>query len=123
MKLLTSDVNLNDSSIVNINTLSLEDISEPERIGTEKAENLRELIEYFDNSFVAEEAWKSGKILPLPGVDKDYDRAKEEMREVEESLEDYLSDQKRRINNKNMKYWYSGKMRFQIEVNILSDRR
>ena len=110
----------NDSSIVNINTLSLEDFSEPNgRIGIDSAQSLRELIEYFDNSFVAEEARKSGKILPLPGVDKDYDRAKEDMRDVEESLDDYLSNQKRKIDNNKIKYWHSGKMRYQIEVTYL----
>ena len=127
LRLFTSEVDCNDSSIVNINTLSLDESgSESDITATDSTQSLRELIEFFDNSFVAEEARKSGKILPLPGVDKEYDRAKQDLKEVEERLEDNLSEQKRRIGNSNIKYWYSGKMRYQIEVtniklrNILS---
>ncbi|KAI6651060.1 hypothetical protein LOD99_5637 [Oopsacas minuta] len=117
LKLLTSEIDCNDSTIVNINTLSLDESGNENNIApTDSTQSLKELIEYFDNSFVAEEARKSGKILPLPGVDIEYDRAKEDIKEVEKSLENYLSEQKKRIGNSKIKYWYGGKMRYQIEI-------
>ena len=117
LRLLTSEVDFNDSNIVNINSLSLSEMeNEKGNTTSDSTHSLKELIKFFEYSFVAEEARKSGKIIPLPGVDKEYDRAKEDIEEVEESLEQYISEQKILIGNNKMKYWYSGKMRYQIEV-------
>lgn len=120
LRLLTSEVDFNDSNIVNINNLSLDEMENEKGNTTSDSSHsthsLKELIKFFENSFVAEEARKSGKIIPLPGVDKEYDRAKQDIKGVEQSLEQYISEQKILIGNNNIKYWYSGKMRYQIEV-------
>ena len=116
LRLLTNELDFNESNIVNINSLSLDEMENEEGNTTDSTHGLKELIKFFDNSFVAEEARKSGKIIPLPGVDKEYDRAKEDIKGVEESLEQYISEQKILLCNNNIKYWYGGKMRYQIEV-------
>jgi len=76
---------------------------------------LQNLLEYFNNAFDHQSARKEGKIIPSKGVDTDLDEANQEIRGIEEEMKVYLSEQKKHFGNQ-VKYWGTGKNRFQLEV-------
>ncbi|WAR00452.1 MSH6-like protein [Mya arenaria] len=78
--------------------------------------DIKEQLEFFDNSFDHNKAKKDGVIVPSKGVDSEYDRAIDDMRKTENNLKDYLDKQKTRIGCRSITYWGSGKNRYQMEV-------
>ena len=112
-QLLTNIMDFKDLNVVDLDKLSLE---EGEQQFIEQRRSLSQLIEYFDESFVTEESRRSGKIIPLPGVDKNYDIALEEIEAIERDLTEYLVEQKKIIGYSTIGFWHSGRMKYQMEV-------
>ena len=52
---------------------------------------LDKLLLFYHNSFDADQAKRDGKIIPSPGVNKDYDKAISDIEEVEKALKAYLN--------------------------------
>ncbi|XP_065191374.1 DNA mismatch repair protein Msh6-like [Sycon ciliatum] len=77
---------------------------------------LDELINFFQNAFDHEKAKRDGVILPRPGVNKAYDAALRDVKAVEDALQTYLEQQRKRLGSRNVNYWGTGKNRFQLEV-------
>lgn len=61
---------------------------------------LSEQISYFQNAFDHERARKEGSIIPNDGVNKDYDESTKEIKQLEQELQDYLQQQKKRLRCK-----------------------
>ena len=79
--------------------------------------DLSEILDFFDSAFDHQSARKEGKIIPTEGVDPDLDAANEEIRRIKKELDDYLKEQKRHFGC-DVKYWGTGKNRFQLEVPV-----
>jgi len=77
--------------------------------------DLVELLEYFENAFDQDSARKEGKIIPCVGVDPELDEANKNLNIIAEEMKEYLRDQKRHFGC-DVKYWGTGKNRFQLEV-------
>jgi len=77
--------------------------------------DLRELLEYFENAFDQESARTQGKIIPSAGVDTDLDEANRNIEILANEMKEYLREQKRHFGCE-VKYWGTGKNRFQLEV-------
>ena len=92
----------------------LKNITTLEKAGGEYPD-LTELLQYFDNAFDQASARKEGKIIPSRGVDEDLDEADDSIAKLEEEMKDYLREQKRHFGGE-IKYWGTGKNRFQLEV-------
>ena len=60
---------------------------------------------------------KEGKIIPSEGVDPDLDKANVTLREIKRELDAYLKEQKKHFGC-DMKYFGTGKNRFQLEVPV-----
>ena len=79
--------------------------------------DLTNLFQYFDNAFDQESARKEGKIIPSRGVDVDLDEADDNLADIAEEMKTYLKEQKKHFGCE-VKYWGTGKNRFQIEVPV-----
>jgi DNA mismatch repair protein MSH6 len=77
--------------------------------------DLSDLLDYFDNAFDQAGARKEGSIIPRKGVDPDLDAAEADLDQIKKELADYLKEQKRHFGC-DVKYWGTGKNRFQLEV-------
>lgn len=73
-------------------------------------------LDYFDSCFNHDIARKTGKIIPAPGVDANYDRCKVAIDEINDKLNDYLDEQRVAFNCRQIEYFGSAKNRFQIQV-------
>lgn len=73
-------------------------------------------LDYFDSSFDHDIAKKSGKIIPAPGVDSNYDKCKESIDNITDKLNDYLEEQRQVLRCRQVEYFGSAKNRFQIQV-------
>jgi len=51
------------------------------------------VLNFLQNSFDHEEAMKHGRIFPEPGMDDQYDRVLEKIKEVDIELKSYLKEQ------------------------------
>ena len=78
---------------------------------------MTEVLDYFDHAFDHQSAKKEGKIIPSKGVDPDLDAADEEIRRIKEEMNVYLKSEKSHFGCE-VKYWGSGKNRFQLEIPI-----
>lgn len=54
---------------------------------------LDEILEHYKQSFDATEAKKTGKIVPSPGINKEYDEAIADIKRITEEFDDYLKEQ------------------------------
>ncbi len=79
--------------------------------------DLADLLDYFDNAFDQASARKEGSIVPRKGVDPDLDAAEAELEQIKQELAEYLKEQKRHFGC-DVKYWGTGKNRFQLEVPV-----
>ncbi|XP_029449239.1 DNA mismatch repair protein Msh6 isoform X2 [Rhinatrema bivittatum] len=70
----------------------------------------------WDTSFDHEKARKTGIITPKTGFDPDYDQALQDIKGTEQSLQEYLEKQRKRLGYKGIVYWGSGKNRYQLEI-------
>eukprot|EP00092_Neocalanus_flemingeri_P023891 GFUD01025916.1.p1 GENE.GFUD01025916.1~~GFUD01025916.1.p1 ORF type:complete len:1157 (-),score=408.68 GFUD01025916.1:96-3209(-) len=77
--------------------------------------DMREILDYFDNAFDQENARKEGKIVPSVGVDPELDEANSNIDVIAAEMKEYLREQKRHFGCE-VKYWGTGKNRFQLEV-------
>jgi DNA mismatch repair protein MSH6 len=78
---------------------------------------LHEKLQFFRRSFDQAKAAKSGVIVPQEGADPDYDDACESIVKVQEELEEYLQEQRKRLKAKQINYWGTKKdERYQLEV-------
>ena len=75
-----------------------------------------QLLRYFREIFDEQQAKKEGNIRPRKGIDPDYDAASAEIGQVQGELEAYLREVKRSIGVSDLRYFGSGKDRYQIEV-------
>ena len=60
---------------------------------------------------------KEGKIIPSEGVDPDLDSANSSLRAIKKDLDSYLKEQKDHFGC-DVKYWGTGKNRFQLEIPV-----
>ena len=79
---------------------------------------MSKLLMYYREIFDEKQAKKEGIIHPKPGVDDDYDQAKQDISNAERYFEEYLREMKRKIGVNDLKYFGTNKDRFQIEVPI-----
>ena len=77
--------------------------------------DMNNLFQYFDNAFDQASARKEGKIIPSRGVDDDLDQADDNIAEITGEMKSYLKQQKKHFGCE-VKYWGTGKNRFQLEV-------
>lgn len=73
-------------------------------------------LDYFEAAFDHEVARKTGKIIPAPGVDKEYDRCQENIRDVKDKLDEYLEEQKVVLKCRHIEYFGTAKNRYQLQV-------
>ena len=78
--------------------------------------DLAEALEPFDHLFDEAKAQSSGTIVPRRGQDADFDAAKEAVRELSAALDAYLEETRSRLQCRAVKYFGSGKDRYQLEV-------
>lgn len=67
------------------------------------------------NGFDYDAALTSGVIAPGNGVDKEYDACQDELKEIQDELEDYLKKQEKRFGCR-IVYFGNEKKRFQLEI-------
>ena len=77
--------------------------------------DMTEPLKFFKEAYDPKVAESTGKILPKKGVDKDYDQAKKDRKELEQDLDDYLTEQKRFFGS-DVKYFGTGNNMYQLEV-------
>lgn len=73
-------------------------------------------LDYFETAFDHDIARKTGKIIPASGVDKAYDKSKENIDRITRKLDDYLEEQKDVLKCRHIEFYGTGKNRFQIQV-------
>jgi DNA mismatch repair protein MSH6 len=73
------------------------------------------LLKFYHESFDAEKARKDGKIIPSPGVNKEYDQAIDDIKSIEKQFQDYLKEQSKLIGA-SLSYFGSAKNRYQLEI-------
>ncbi|XP_015283165.1 PREDICTED: DNA mismatch repair protein Msh6 isoform X1 [Gekko japonicus] len=78
--------------------------------------DLKAELERWDTSFDHNVARRTGVINPKAGFDSDYDKALEDIKDVEERLRQYMEKQRKRLGCKAMMYWGAGKNRYQMEI-------
>ncbi|XP_007434749.1 DNA mismatch repair protein Msh6 [Python bivittatus] len=93
------------------------------QIATVKSKNpagcfpdLKAELERWDAAFDHNIARKTGVVNPRTGFDSDYDKALEDISEVEERLRQYLEKQRKRLGVRAVMYWGAGKNRYQMEI-------
>uniref|UniRef100_A0A182VWN4 DNA mismatch repair protein n=1 Tax=Anopheles minimus TaxID=112268 RepID=A0A182VWN4_9DIPT len=77
--------------------------------------SMEKQIEFFENSFDHENALKSGSIVPEKGLDAEYDAIEQEIKDLNDELEEYLVKQGKFFGC-TVKYFGNDKKRFQLEV-------
>ncbi|XP_049285610.1 probable DNA mismatch repair protein Msh6 [Anopheles funestus] len=77
--------------------------------------SMEKQIEFFENSFDHENALKSGSIVPEKGLDAEYDAIEQEIKDLNEELDQYLVSQGKFFGC-TVKYFGNDKKRFQLEV-------
>ncbi|XP_054841722.1 DNA mismatch repair protein Msh6 isoform X2 [Eublepharis macularius] len=78
--------------------------------------DLKTELERWDTSFDHNAARRTGVINPQTGFDSDYDKALQDINDVEERLRQYMEKQRKRLGCKAMMYWGAGKNRYQMEI-------
>ncbi|XP_037939091.1 probable DNA mismatch repair protein Msh6, partial [Teleopsis dalmanni] len=76
---------------------------------------MHELLQFFNNAFNHEEAAKTGVVAPEKGVDSDYDECEAKIKDINQSLQDYLKEQEKFFGCR-LAYFGTDKKRFQLEV-------
>lgn len=79
-------------------------------------QKMAELLRYNRDVFDEKQARRDGVIKPKPGVNSDYDEAKQLVADIEIDMENYLKEQKRITGITDLKYFGANKDRFQLEV-------
>ncbi|XP_078438699.1 MUTS homolog 6 isoform X2 [Wolffia australiana] len=74
------------------------------------------LISHFKDAFDWADADVSGRIIPRPGVNAEYDSACKTVRELESSLARYLTEQRKHLGNPSINFANVGKETYLLEV-------
>ncbi|CAH0731815.1 unnamed protein product, partial [Brenthis ino] len=75
----------------------------------------RDTLKFFKEAFNQQEAEKEGRILPGAGVDQEYDTILEEIKQIEQELKNYLTQQEKYFKCR-ITYVGTDKKRYQLEV-------
>uniref|UniRef100_A0A8D0LCA5 DNA mismatch repair protein n=1 Tax=Sphenodon punctatus TaxID=8508 RepID=A0A8D0LCA5_SPHPU len=78
--------------------------------------DLKAELKRWDTAFDHKQAQRTGVINPKTGFDSDYDKALQDINDMEESLRQYLDKQRKLLGCKALVYWGAGKNRYQIEI-------
>uniref|UniRef100_A0A6J0TQ56 DNA mismatch repair protein n=2 Tax=Pogona vitticeps TaxID=103695 RepID=A0A6J0TQ56_9SAUR len=78
--------------------------------------DLKAELDKWEAAFDHSTARKTGVVNPKPGFDIDYDKALEDISDVEERLRKYLEEQRKRLGVRAMMYWGAGRNRYQMEI-------
>uniref|UniRef100_A0A8C4PYB2 DNA mismatch repair protein n=1 Tax=Eptatretus burgeri TaxID=7764 RepID=A0A8C4PYB2_EPTBU len=73
-------------------------------------------LKYWNTAFDHTKAHSRGDIEPKPGFDPEYDQALADIKDITQNLMDYLERQGKRIGCRKLRYWGTGRNRFQLEV-------
>lgn len=76
---------------------------------------LEDLLKFYNKSFDAEKARKEGKIIPSLGVNKDYDEAIDDIKNIEGEFQTYLKEQSKKLGA-SLTYFGTAKNRYQLEI-------
>ncbi|KXN72910.1 DNA mismatch repair protein Msh6 [Conidiobolus coronatus NRRL 28638] len=82
----------------------------------DKFPDLAHRLYEFDQAFDHEHAAKDGTIIPTPGRDAEYDRANQNLSDVEEELKNYLEKIKAQLKCPKIEYKHIGKELYQLEI-------
>jgi DNA mismatch repair protein MSH6 len=93
-------------------------LTSPAQGGKFPRAEIKQLLAHFREIFDEKQAKKEGNIRPRPGIDADFDAAKDDITRLEGELEQYLRDQKKALGISDLKYFGTNKDRYQIEVPI-----
>jgi DNA mismatch repair protein MSH6 len=77
--------------------------------------HLDKLLNFYHNSFDADQAKKDGKIIPSQGVSKDYDNAIADIENIEKELNSYLKSMNKQLDCK-VTFFGTNKNRYQLEM-------
>ncbi|XP_046408641.1 DNA mismatch repair protein Msh6 [Ischnura elegans] len=77
--------------------------------------DLKPVLKFFDEAFNHDVAKQEGRIIPIHGVDAEYDAALEDIAEVQEKVNEHLKEQ-REIFKCKVTYFGTERKRYQIEV-------
>lgn len=75
-----------------------------------KTVSLWSMSQFFSDAFDPVQAKRESVITPRPGVDAEYDQAKQDIAELTAQLDSYLKEQRKRLGC-DISYWGSGKDR------------
>uniref|UniRef100_H2YND8 DNA mismatch repair protein n=1 Tax=Ciona savignyi TaxID=51511 RepID=H2YND8_CIOSA len=78
--------------------------------------DLGETLKQWKNAFNQKKAKETGKITPNPGTNPEYDSAMGDVGRINDELEDYLNEQRKRLGCSKVVYKGSGNKRFQLEL-------
>ena len=81
-------------------------------------QSLSAVIDEFSKAFNWKVALAESSIIPFPGAYPEYDRATEEVSEIERELNAYLEEQKKRFACRDIQYRDLGKELFQLEIPV-----
>ena len=98
------------------NSKLLQEVSKMEVNGGQFPD-LEPITDFFDASFDHQKAKTDGKISPKAGDLDELDDLKERMKDLRKEMETYLRQQKNYFGCE-VKYWGTGKNRFQLEVSV-----
>ena len=62
--------------------------------------DLKDKLHFFDTSFDHQKARSDGAIIPRNGVNNDYDTALQNIEQIDQNLDDYIKQQKKRLHCK-----------------------
>ncbi|CAG8467250.1 7721_t:CDS:10 [Acaulospora colombiana] len=78
--------------------------------------DLAPMLHYFRGAFKHEEAENEGHLIPHPGIEKDYDEIKNNLRAIDKQLADHLAEANRKLKTTKIVYKDVGKEIYQLEV-------
>lgn len=74
--------------------------------------DMSEKLQFFADAFDPVKAKKESVITPRPGVDPEYDEAKEAIADITTELDTYLREQRKRLSAPEIVFWGNGKDRY-----------
>lgn len=74
--------------------------------------DMSEKLQFFADAFDPVKAKKESVITPRPGVDPEYDEAKQAITDITTELDTYLREQRKRLSAPEISFWGNGKDRY-----------
>ncbi|CAJ0650325.1 6592_t:CDS:10 [Entrophospora sp. SA101] len=81
-----------------------------------KLPDLKSELSYFMDAFDHKTASEKGELIPVKGIDAEFDRINEVLKNIEKQLDDHLTAMKRKLGCDKLIYKNVGKEIYQIEV-------